>query len=92
MPEPTLQDLMDRITRLEEEVRGIRAEVFKGEEQADKPWWKKIAGRHKNSEVFAEIVRLGREIREAERPKERGNGVKPKKARSRRPQRAGSKG
>lgn len=90
MSEPTLRQLSERVTQLEEEVQRLKSKVCK-DEQPEKPWWEKIAGRHKNSEVFAEIVRLGREIREAERPKERGSGVKRKKVPARQTKREAAK-
>lgn len=67
MPEPTLRELLDRVIRIEDELRLLRAEVRKGD-QPEMPWWERIAGSHAGDPVFAEIVRLGAEIRGADRP------------------------
>jgi hypothetical protein len=72
MSEHTIQQLDRRLAQLEEEVRRLKETVRK--EENGKPWWEQIVGSHKGSEAFAEIVRLGREIREAERRKAGGNG------------------
>ena len=65
-----LRQLTKRVTQLEHDLRQLEAKL-----NADgQPWWKKIIGRHKGDEAFAEIVRLGREIREAERKGARAKG------------------
>jgi uncharacterized protein (UPF0335 family) len=61
MTEESYQQLVERVQRLEDEVRQLK-------QQGDsRPWWEKIAGSHKDDPVFAEIVRLGAAIRRAER-------------------------
>jgi hypothetical protein len=52
-----------RLARLEDEVRKIR-ERLEANSTGGQPWWKSIIGTHENDADFAEIVRLGREIRE----------------------------
>ena len=37
-------------------------------QNADQPWWDRIAGRFENDMAFEEIIRLGREYREAQVP------------------------
>src|SRR5690242_10864195 len=69
MSEQMLRDLMEHLTRLEEEVRQMKELVRRAQEEAARPWWQKIAGSHKDDAVFAEIAHLGAEIRRAERQK-----------------------
>jgi hypothetical protein len=52
-----------RLARLEAEVQIVK-EVLTKRPQDEQPWWRTIIGTHENDPVFAEIVRLGREIRE----------------------------
>jgi hypothetical protein len=52
-----------RLARLEDEVRKIKEQLGTTSEDGE-PWWKSIIGTHENDPDFAEIVRLGREIRE----------------------------
>jgi hypothetical protein len=61
MSEQSIQELDRRLGHLEEEVRQLKERVGK---EDTRPWWERIVGSHKGSETFAEIVRLGREIRE----------------------------
>lgn len=62
-------DALDqRLQRLEDEVRQLRATI---EAQIEPKGWQSIAGSHAGDPVFAEITRLGREIRESERRKAR---------------------
>jgi hypothetical protein len=67
MPEHVLHQLLERLTRLEKELQQIKEFVRRETEKAEKPWWQEITGSHKDDEVFAEIARLGAEIRRKER-------------------------
>lgn len=60
--EDDIQQLKDRIDRIEREVMAIKS----SSPAADQPWWKKVAGRFENDAAFDEIVRLGREYRESQ--------------------------
>ena len=62
MPEaPTLEQ---RLEKLESEVAELRRQSA-GEKKKD--WLSQVAGSFQNDPDFAEIVKLGREIREADR-------------------------
>lgn len=57
--------LEERVADLEKQVTLLSKEVFK---KRSKPGWvRKIVGSMENDPDFAEILRLGREIREADR-------------------------
>jgi hypothetical protein len=73
--------LEERVAQLEEELRQVKAEMAKGKEP-EQPWWEKIAGMHEGDEAFAEIVRLGRKIRKADRLPE--DSVEPRVPRAKR--------
>ena len=60
-----LQLLQERVRQLELDVSFLKSQAADRESQ---PWWERIAGRFENDPVFDEIVRLGREYREAQRP------------------------
>jgi len=76
MSEQSVQELAQRVQRLEEEVRQLKG-------LADtRPWWEKIAGSHKDDPVFAEIVRLGAAIRRAERRRAQTGKSLPQKRRA----------
>jgi hypothetical protein len=78
MREQVLDQLLERLSRLESEVQQIK-ELVKGEkERAEIPWWQEIAGSHKNDEAFAEIARLGAEIRRKECQSNQRQEGKPK--------------
>jgi len=68
MREQVLDQLLERLRRLESEVQQIKELVQGEKEGAERPWWQEIAGSHKNDEAFAEIARLGAEIRRKECP------------------------
>ncbi len=74
MSDRIVKRLEERIGQLEQELRQVKSELaeIKGPRR---PWWEQIAGSHKDSPVFDEIVRLGKEIRDAERPRTRRNGA-----------------
>jgi hypothetical protein len=63
-----VKQLEDRVTRLEQELRQVKAQ-FGG--KRDVPWYRQILGEFKDDPVFDEIVRLGRQIREADRKRAR---------------------
>ncbi|HMC63317.1 MAG TPA: hypothetical protein VKI65_00100 [Gemmataceae bacterium] len=67
MTADTLRQLEERVTRLEEELREVKALL---PHQARKPWWERTAGMFEGDEAFAEIVRLGQKIRREERAAE----------------------
>lgn len=61
--QPTLEQ---RVDELEEQVRLLSSAVF---QSTKKPGWLgKIVGSMKDDPEFAEILKLGREIRQADRP------------------------
>lgn len=66
MSERIIQELTERVARLEKELGQLKAEVSK-KKPSEQPWWEKIAGSQKGDKVFAEIARLGAEIRQADR-------------------------
>jgi hypothetical protein len=59
-----VQELKERLERLEEEVAELKSQF--GSKKGE-PWWRRTVGMFKGDKAFAEIVRLGRQIREAER-------------------------
>ena len=67
MSENTLRELTARLARLEAEVKQIKDLLRREKDDAGKPWWETIAGSHKDDKVFAEIARLGAEIRRKNR-------------------------
>ena len=60
-----LQLLQQRVRQLEHDVFQLKSQAA---DRSAQPWWERIAGRFENDPVFDEIVRLGREYREAQRP------------------------
>lgn len=91
MTQDQYQVLEERLTRIEEAVRQVKEllQETKGKDD-DLEWWQKIAGRHKNSPVFDEMVRLGRQMREADRPQARAKKTNsPKKGSAPRSKKAG---
>ncbi len=78
-----LAQLELRVSRIEEELRQLRGQLT---EQPNKRGWEAIVGSFKGDKVFAEIVRLGRQIRRADRPqvngkrsRRKGTKTKPRK-------------
>jgi len=59
--------LKDRVAALEAEVAKLKEMVVNA--KSKKPWWKEIAGAFRGDPAFLEAMRLGREYREALRPK-----------------------
>lgn len=67
----TVAELEKRIAALETQVSNLLAVLSDGGAPIDKSdprWWLATAGRFKDDPVFDEIVRLGREWRESQRP------------------------
>jgi len=58
--------LEQRVGALEKEVAGLKRRV--GEGEAQKSWIERITGSFADDPDFEEILRLGREIRRADRP------------------------
>jgi hypothetical protein len=58
--------LEQRVSALEKEVAELRRHVRPRE--SARGWIERIAGSFKDDPEFEEVVRLGREIREADRP------------------------
>lgn len=59
-----------KLTQIEERLRKLEAEVreLKSSSQSNPlPWYRQVAGQFKDDPVFDEIVRLGKEIRDAEK-------------------------
>ena len=63
-----VKELEKRVTQLEHELRQLKVQL--GSEHKV-PWYRQILGQFKNDSAFDEIVRLGREIREADRKRAR---------------------
>jgi hypothetical protein len=64
MPEtPTIEQ---RLQKLESDMAELKR--LNGERKTD--WFSAVAGSFKDDPEFAEIVRLGREIRQADRPRD----------------------
>jgi hypothetical protein len=62
-----LAAIAERLTQVEREIADIKQ--GSGSRQMDsEPWYLKHAGRFKGDAEFQEIVRLGREIRDSDRP------------------------
>jgi hypothetical protein len=59
------EQLEHRVSEIERELAKLKSAVL----QRDKfPWWRQIIGEFEGNEAYAEIVRLGQELRRAERP------------------------
>ncbi|HZU37720.1 MAG TPA: hypothetical protein VFA18_17505 [Gemmataceae bacterium] len=61
-------ELERRVLVLEQELRDLK-ERLGG--QREIPWYRQILGQFKHDPTFDEIVRLGRQIRESQRRKDR---------------------
>ena len=62
MSENTL--LEERLTAVERELAELKDHVFRS--QHARPWFEKMIGSMKDYPEFAEVVKLGREIRQAD--------------------------
>ena len=56
-----------RLARLEKEVEQLKAVVGQGRTTKKTPWWQEVYGAFKDDPSFAEICRLGAEIRRRQR-------------------------
>jgi len=62
-----MPSIEERVAKLEQEVRDLRATPIDSERSAKKPnWISKISGSFKDDPEFDEILRLGREERHAD--------------------------
>jgi hypothetical protein len=59
-----------RVKQLEDEVRELKSRL---DAVSNVPWYRQILGTFADDPVFDEVVRLGREIREAERKPVKGS-------------------
>lgn len=59
--EPTVEK---RLAQVERELAEVKSELASKRKQ---PWWEDIAGSFRGDPVFAEVARLGAEIRRADR-------------------------
>ena len=60
-----LEVLEQRVAQLEQDVSQLKSN---SSNHTGRPWWERVAGRFENDPAYDEIVRLGREYREAQRP------------------------
>jgi hypothetical protein len=65
----TSADVERRLTSLESEVAELRKQL--AEIRPPEKWWETISGTFKGDPAFLEAMRLGREYRDADRPKEK---------------------
>ena len=62
-----VQQLESRVSHLERELQRLKEQL-----QGDRvPWYRQIVGAFANDPAYAEIARLGQEIRKAERKRAR---------------------
>lgn len=59
-------DIEDRVASLEQEVALLKAKL--AERKGDGSWVDRLSGTFEGDEGFREIVRLGKEMRDAEQP------------------------
>jgi hypothetical protein len=57
---PTTRQLEARLERVEKELAALNASLFS---KSTQPWYEQIVGDFAGDPTFAEIVRLGRQIR-----------------------------
>ena len=57
-----------RLATVEKEVAQLKERVGQGSSAEGQPWYLKHAGKFGDDPDFAEIVQLGKEIRQADRP------------------------
>jgi hypothetical protein len=74
----TSADVERRLTALESEVAALRKQL--AELRQPEKWWQTISGTFKGDPAFLEAMRLGREYRDADRPKEKKPKRKPPRA------------
>ena len=63
-----VKQLEQRVQKLEKDIKAIKSQLTNHTKQ---PWWQETLGMFKGDKAFAEIVRLGRKIREADRKRPR---------------------
>jgi hypothetical protein len=56
-----------RIEELERQVAELQQKLAAQQAPAE-PWWMRISGSFKDEPAFAEVIKYGREFREADRP------------------------
>ena len=71
MTEEAFRRLEERVAHLEKELERVKVQMAK---EPEKTGWQAIVGSHKGSKMFEEILREGRRIRQADRPKANGGG------------------
>jgi hypothetical protein len=59
--------LEERLTAVERDLAELKDHVLRADRQ--RPWFEKMIGTMKDYPEFAEVVKLGREIRKADTPK-----------------------
>lgn len=69
---PQQASLEQRVAALEQEVAALKTEIKTRAASADDNWIEKISGTFKDDPEFGEILRLGAEIRRADRPEDIG--------------------
>jgi len=57
--------LEQRVSEIERELAKLRGAMV---QRDDTPWWQRIIGEFEGDEAYSEIVRLGQDLRRAERP------------------------
>ena len=60
------ESVEDRILQLEQKVRQLECNALSV--TTSQPWWVQVAGAFKDDHVYAAAMKLGMEIREADRP------------------------
>ena len=63
----TNTSLDQRVARLEKEVEQLKAVVAQQQTTKKTPWWREVSGAFKDDPAFAEICRLGAQIRRRQR-------------------------
>ncbi len=66
------ESIEERLGNLEREVAELKRRL--GEDKAQESWIERITGSFENDPDFAEILRLGQEIRRADRPNDEAEG------------------
>ena len=64
-----LTTISQRLVQVEHEVAELKRHV---QQSSDEPWYRKHVGKFAGDPDFEEIVRLGKEIRDADRPPNNG--------------------
>lgn len=64
------ETLEQRVSAMEQELAQLKQQLQTETPSTPLPWWEQIFGTFANSEAHEEATRLGREYREALRPKD----------------------